>query len=150
MMNANDELNAEATVEPDGAMPAVDSRQSLEDQLRRFRRVLDYQARALAKENELESNVASINCGLLRMALRLEEMIDSTMASTPVSLDRMQRIYQAIETHLKVTRQIDRFAQFEQRAADRCKSGSHETITIDAIVGDSSDPTAAQSEDLSS
>ena len=149
-MDANDELNVEVTVEPDVAMRAVEGRQSLEDQLRRFRRVLDYQARALAKENELESNVASINCGLLRMALRLEEMIDSTMASTPVSLERMQRVYQAIETYLKVTRQIDRFAQFEQRAADRCKSGSHKKITVEAIVGDSSEPNAARSENLSS
>ena len=39
------------------------------------------------------------------------------MAGGPPTVERMHRILPAIETHLRVTRQVDRFAQIELRAA---------------------------------
>lgn len=151
MMDANDELNAPATIEPDGAAPPSDGALPTENYRLRFQRVLDYQGQALANVSPLESNLGSINCGLLRMALRLEETIEATMVRTPVSAERMERVYKAIDTHLRVARQIDRFAQVELRAADRSKAGLKKKTGVDAIVGDSSEPPPAMpSEDLKS
>jgi hypothetical protein len=83
----------------------------------RLTRVLDYQASALTKEDHLEANLGSINSGLMRIGLWLDETIGRAMAGGPPTVERMHRILPAIETHLRVTRQVDRFAQIELRAA---------------------------------
>ncbi len=87
----------------------------------RLSRVLDYQACSLAKDNPLEANLGSINSGLMRVALWLDETIEEAMESGPLNVERLARILPAIDTHLRVTRQVDRFAQIELRAADARK-----------------------------
>ena len=82
----------------------------------RLSRVLDYQASSLGKEDPLEANLGSINSGLMRVALWLDETIEQAMESGPRTVERLQRILPAIDTHLRVTRQVDRFAQIELRA----------------------------------
>ena len=84
----------------------------------RLSRVLDYQASSLEKEDALEANLGSINSGLMRVALWLDETIEQAMGSGPPNVDSLQRILPAIDTHLRVTRQVDRFAQIELRAAE--------------------------------
>ena len=86
----------------------------------RLSRVLDYQASSLEKEDALEANLGSLNSGLMRVALWLDETIEQAMDSGPPNIDRLQRILPAIDTHLRVTRQVDRFAQIELRAAEAC------------------------------
>jgi len=87
----------------------------------RLRRVLDYQANALAKEDALEGSLGSINSGLMRMSLWLDEAIEQAMESGPPHVERLEQILPAIETHLRVTRQVDRFAQIEMRANEARK-----------------------------
>ena len=82
----------------------------------RLRRVHEYLASSLAKEDALEANLGSINSGLMRMALGLDEAIEAFMESGPRTVDRLQRMLPALETHLRVTRQVDRFAQLEVRS----------------------------------
>ena len=43
------------------------------------------------------------------------------IASGPQSVDRLKHLLPAIETHLKVARQVDRFAQIEIRAVESRK-----------------------------
>lgn len=87
----------------------------------RLSRVLDFQASSLAKADPLEANLGSINSGLMRVALWLDEAIEEAMDSGPRTVDRLQRMLPAIETHLRVTRQVDRFAQLELRNAEARK-----------------------------
>ena len=87
----------------------------------RLSRVLDYQTSSLQKEDALEANLGSINSGLMRVALWLDETIEQAMGSGPPNVERLARILPTIDTHLRVTRQVDRFAQIELRAAEARK-----------------------------
>ena len=87
----------------------------------RLSRVFDYQAFSLEKEDALEAKLGSINSGLMRIALWLDETIEQAMGSGPPNVELFQRISPAIETHLRVTRQVNRFAQIELRAAEARK-----------------------------
>jgi len=87
----------------------------------RLSRVRDYQAKSLAKEDDLEANLGSINSGLMRVALWLDEAIEQALESGPRSIERLKRMLPAIDTHLRVARQVDRFAQIEIRAAESRK-----------------------------
>lgn len=88
----------------------------------RLSRVRDYQAKSLAKEDDLEANLGSINSGLMRVALWLDEAIEEALESGPRSIERLKRMLPAIDTHLRVARQVDRFAQIEIRAAESRKA----------------------------
>ena len=147
-METNNELNADLPEEPTGEAPVADEQPSSENYQLRQQRVLDYQNAAMAITNVLVSNLASINSGLFQIALRLEETIENAMARTPVPVERMQRVYQAIDAHLRVSRQIDRFAQVELRAADPRRLGVHKKVDVDNLGDKSSEPAPGQSEDL--
>ncbi|WP_437191594.1 hypothetical protein [Planctomicrobium sp. SH527] len=84
----------------------------------RLSRVLDYQASSLEKKDPLEANLGSINSGLMRVALWLDETIERAMQSDSPNVERLSGILPVIETHLRVTRQVDRFAQIEVRAQE--------------------------------
>jgi len=90
----------------------------------RLSRVLDYQASSLDKEDPLEANLGSINSGLMRIALWLDETIEQTVRSGAPNAERLTRILPAIDTHLRLTRQVDRFAQLELRAVEARKPKS--------------------------
>lgn len=90
----------------------------------RLSRLLDYQASSLEKDDPLEANLGSINSGLMRVALWLDETIEQAMESGPPNVERLSRILPAIDTHLRVTRQVDRFANIELRAAEARKPTS--------------------------
>jgi hypothetical protein len=77
-------------------------------------------------------------------------MEDSMPNNMPVPIERMQRVYQAIDTHLRVSRQIDRFAQVELRALDPRRSSPKKKIDVDRFDVTSSGTTEGQSEDLNS
>jgi hypothetical protein len=149
-METRNDFNADVPIEPADTMPLAAGPELSESDQLRLQRILDYTAQALANSNVLESNLASINCGLLKMALWLEQTIAEAMTRTPVTPERMQRVYQAIDTHLRVARQIDRFAQIELRAAHPRELGPKARITVDVIGDNKSGPATMPSEDLSS
>ena len=96
----------------------------------RVRRVLDYQANSLGKEDALEANLGSINSGLMRVALWLDETIEQAIESGPRTVERLQGLLPAIDTHLRVTRQIDRFAQTELRAAESRRPRGNDAANV--------------------
>jgi hypothetical protein len=149
-MATYDEMNADQPIEPADTMRFADGPGPTESDQLRLQRILDYAAQALAKSNVLESNLASINSGLLKMALWLEQTIEEATTRTPITPERMQRVYQAIDTHLRVARQIDRFSQIELRAAHPRESGPKARISVDVIGDNPSGPATRPSEDLSS
>jgi len=101
----------------------------------RLSRVRDYQAASLENENALEANLGSINGGLMRIALWLDETIERALESGPRTVERIQEVMPAIDAHLRVTRQVDRFAQVELRAAESRKStGAYDTETTVLVV----------------
>ncbi len=92
----------------------------------RLKRVNDYAHASLEKPDPLHSNIGSINSGLMRIAISMDEAIQLSINYGPRSIERLQKVIPAIETHLRVTRQVDRFAQFEQRAQRLGKSGGND------------------------
>lgn len=87
----------------------------------RLRRIRDYLNDSLNKNDPLEANVGAINSGLLRMALWLDETLENAMSDGTQNVDRLKRLLPAIEAQLKISRQVDRFAQIEIRAIEARK-----------------------------
>jgi len=87
----------------------------------RLSRVYEYLTESLKKKDALEANVGSVNCGLMQIAIWLDEAIGQDIAIGPLDVDRLKHLSPAIETYLKVTRQIDRFAQIQIRATESRK-----------------------------
>jgi hypothetical protein len=86
---------------------------------RRRQRIDAYEDRALAAPDDLQSNVASLNCGLFRIGHWLEETIDEAISAGPTTPERTALVFKTIDTHLRVARQIDRFAEIERRTEAR-------------------------------
>ena len=113
----------------------------------RLSRVLDYQSRSLEKDDPLEANLGSINSGLMRVALWLDEAVEEAMASGPPNVERLSRILPAIDTHLRVTRQVDRFAQIELRAVEARKPKPTDDSPAPLRLGSPSNRGVDESED---
>jgi hypothetical protein len=113
----------------------------------RLSRVLDYQISSLEKDDPLEANLGSINSGLMRVALWLDETIEQVMESGPPNVERLARILPAIDAHLRVTRQVDRFAQIELRAVDARKPKATDDNPATLCLDASSSTGIGQSED---
>jgi len=84
----------------------------------RMARVSDYEDEALARPDSLEAVLAMTSATLARQAFWLSEAIEREMASGTADVDRLRRLLPAIDVQLRVTRQIDRFAQLEERAGE--------------------------------
>ena len=93
------------------------------------------------------NRLISINSGLMRVALCLEETIEQAMGTGPPNLERLQRVLPAIDTHLRVTRQVDRFAQIELRAAEARKPKPTDNSTSQVCLDTHSTIGISQSED---
>lgn len=87
----------------------------------RLKRLHDFQTSSLAKDDPLEATLGSVNSGLMGIAFWLDEVLTDAMESGPPSIERLQRMLPAIEAHLRVTRQVDRFAQLELRNVEARK-----------------------------
>ena len=66
----------------------------------------------------------------MRVALWLDETIEQAIESGPRTVERLQGLLPAIDTHLRVTRQIDRFAQTELRAAESRKTRANDDTNV--------------------
>jgi hypothetical protein len=146
-MNTNEQFGPVGQVEQLDMMPEDNSVPSAIRNIR-LQRILAYQAQALSKRNLLRSNLATTNSGLMRMALRLEETIDELMAQAPLTEERLQLLFKAIDAHLRVTRQIDRFAQVELRRVVPRESSPKNKVDVECWIENSSEPDTSAGEDL--
>lgn len=115
------QTDAVIALDQSGERAVAEAAQAANSRGARLKRVLDYRASSLQKDDPLEANLGSINSGLMRVALWLDETIEQAMQSGPPNVERLSRILPAIETHLRLTRQVDRFAQIELRAVEARK-----------------------------
>ena len=102
---------------------------AVSDHEARLGRVHDYLTNSLKKKDALEANLGSVNSGLIRVALWLDETIAKTIESGPHSIEHVESVQPAIDTHLRVARQVDRLAQIEIRAAESRKPKKCESNT---------------------
>lgn len=84
----------------------------------RRKRVDDYQREALGMKDPLAANLGSMSGSLMRTSLWFEEAISDAMTMQIPTVDGLQRILPAIETQLKLTRQVDRLAQLSMKIAE--------------------------------
>jgi len=103
---------AESRPEDGGSTPLP---ASTEEHTARMSRVLDLMASALSKDDHLRANLGSMNAGLMRLGIHFEEGLEGSMTASPLTVERLQKILPAVETHLRLLRQIDRFAHLEQQ-----------------------------------
>ena len=132
----SDQTGAITALDQSNERAAAEAAQPANSHDARLSRVLDYQASSLEKDDPLEANLGSITSGLMRVALWLDEIIGQAMESGPPNVERLSRILPAIDTHLRVTRQVDRFAQIELRAVEARKpkttDDNRATVCLDA------------------
>ena len=115
-------------VETTGQGPAsmTDTSECLEA---RLDRILDYQTSALSKDDPLQANLGSVNSGLMTIAVQFDAFIGQVLAGGPATIERMQKLLPLLDAHLRVTRQIDRYAQIELKATAPRKGDSERTPT---------------------
>lgn len=84
----------------------------------RRQRVDDYQLQSLELKNPLAANLGSMSGSLMRTSLWMEEAISDAMTMQLPTVEGLQRLLPAIETQLKLTRQVDRLAQLSIRISE--------------------------------
>ena len=122
----SEQQNAAEGVIPAGAKePASGSDQQLEPSNAdlRLQRLEDFQREALLKPDSLAANLGAANGALMRMGYRLEEAIEGALEKVASSAERFERLVPPIEMYLKVMRQVDRFAQLDQRIQSSRQGG---------------------------
>lgn len=73
------------------SLPARDNRSKAEIREARLSCVMDYQAKSLEKTDALEANLGSINSGLMRIDVSLDETIEQALESGPRTLESVQQ-----------------------------------------------------------
>lgn len=113
-------INVATDALPQGSEQLVESAVSPIENLRSAR-IDDYQREALAHGDALEASLGAANGGLLRMGLRLERFVETAleMHDRGGRPEGISRLLPALDAHLKVMRQVDRFAQLTRTRETR-------------------------------
>lgn len=130
-----DDLEFPAPVSPSGKRAAEPSRTSPAVQLADYRearlgQILTYLKSSLARDDALESVMGSMNAGVLRITLWLEEAIEQVMSSGPPSLETYEQLSAAFTTYLKLTRQAAQFAQLEFHSAQARRAEQRDLASL--------------------
>ncbi len=88
----------------------------------RMARVSDWEEEALARPDAMAAVLATTCATLARHNFWVGDAIDREMASGPADVDRLRRVQPAIDDELRLTRQIERFAQLEVRDREARRS----------------------------
>ncbi len=78
---------------------------------RRFQRLADYQKKAVKNADPLVASLAVINSDLMGFAFRLSQAIDGAVGKGSASLHELHQVDPALNSYLRVAKQIDRFTQ---------------------------------------
>jgi hypothetical protein len=89
----------------------------------RLARIQEYLVESLQQLDALEANLGAAAADLMSLGCQLKVAIEESLAETPHALERFQRLQPAISEYLKVARQIDRYAQLDQRLRERRTGG---------------------------
>ena len=72
--------------------------------------------KALSQQDPLLATIGGLTAGMVGIAHWLEGGIHEVLDRQPASLDTLRRVNPAIETHLRLMPQVDRFVAKLQRA----------------------------------
>jgi hypothetical protein len=97
----------------------------------RYQRIVDYLNTALAIEDPLAANVAATNSDLMLMAYRLKQAIATAMEMTPAALEEFEKLMPAVDSFLRITRQVERFAKLNLQLAAPAKSPPADLLTVE-------------------
>lgn len=95
-------------VEP-GAAAVTDARK------RRQKLIAEYEATAPTKSDALQRNLTLVTADLLGFASVLAMAIKESLPEGAITLKDLQRVQPVMNEYLRLTRQVDRNAQFEVR-----------------------------------
>jgi hypothetical protein len=84
---------------------------------RRYQRIIDYHNTALAIEDPLAANVGAVNADLMLMTYRLKQAIGEAMDVTPTALEEFEKLMPAVDSFLRISRQVERFAKLNLQLA---------------------------------
>ena len=89
------------------------------EQVREFiltpERIADYLECSLRKPDAIRATIGAINSDLMLIGYRLNRAVHTAMETTPEALNEYGKLMPAVESLLKVYKQIDRFTQLEVR-----------------------------------
>ena len=88
---------------------------TLGDDEMRLARIDEYQQQSLRKADPLEACLGGLNSGLLRVGFRYEQAIIKALDAPETNILDSPPLQKAMNTHLGITRQVDRFANLEAR-----------------------------------
>ena len=87
----------------------------------RVKRIADYLESSLRKPDALQATIGAVNSDLMLIGHRLNQAVQHAMDTSPTALNEFGKLMPAVESLLKVYKQVDRFTQLEVRMtkADR-------------------------------
>jgi len=89
----------------------------------RMQKIQEYLVQSLSNADPLRANLGAGASSLMRMGLRLEQAIDTSLAKSTDVLQQAKGLSAAMETYLKITRQWDRLLQLDSRIAEDERRG---------------------------
>lgn len=105
----------------------------------RHERIKDYLRTALAMEDPLAANVGAVNSDLMLFGHRLQQAITKALEMTPTALDEFGRLMPAIDSYMRISRQVERFAKLNQQlaAAEKARQLAKQTCISDEADAES-------------
>ena len=79
----------------------------------RLQRILDYVKEASEKRDALDATLGAVNGDLLLIARRLKQELDDFLHRPSESAEELLLAQSVFDQHLRVAKQIDRFAQLD-------------------------------------
>ena len=92
----------------------------------RQERIRDYLRSALAMEDPLAANVGAVNSDLMLFSYSLQRAITKALDMTPDALDQFGKLMPAIDSYMRISRQVERFAKLNEQlaGADRAREAA--------------------------
>jgi len=81
----------------------------------RLQRITDYLESSLGKPDALQATIGAANSDLMLVGFRLNEAVQAALNSRPAALSEFGKLMPAVESLLKVYKQVERFTQLEVR-----------------------------------
>lgn len=83
----------------------------------RHERIMDYLRSSLAMEDPLAANVGAVNSDLMLFGYSLQRAITKALDLAPAALDEFGKLMPAIDSYMRISRQVERFAKLNQQLA---------------------------------
>ena len=83
----------------------------------RHERIMDYLRSSLAMKDPLAANVGAVNADLMAFAHCLQRAITRALDMAPTALDEFEKLMPAIDSHMRISRQVERLTKLNQQLA---------------------------------